>query len=144
MIISWWVLKVISYILYFRNPLYSKIFLTSGDRSARIWSEDVKSSSIMTTESKVTCHGHVSAATWSHVRPSVLVSGRDDGVVATLDLAYHHTLPVSSNKVSDSRITDVKFNNEGSLALASTEAGDIYKHVRIFHESKNIYEILPF
>ena len=30
-----------------RNPLYSKMFLTAGDRSVKIWSEDVRGSSVM-------------------------------------------------------------------------------------------------
>lgn len=33
-----------------RNPLYPKIFLTVGDWTARIWSEEAKESSIMWTK----------------------------------------------------------------------------------------------
>lgn len=33
-----------------RNPFYPKIFLTVGDWTARIWSEEIKESSIMWTK----------------------------------------------------------------------------------------------
>lgn len=33
-----------------RNPFFPKNFLTAGDWVARIWSEDIKESSIMSTE----------------------------------------------------------------------------------------------
>ena len=102
-----------------RNPLFNKIFLTTGDRSMRIWSEDVKSSSIIanTFSCQVTC------ARWSHHRPSVIVSGRDDGQVLIWDLMYHHNTPTVSIKIADQSLTDIKFNPEGNLVLASTVSG---------------------
>ena len=107
-----------------RNPLFNKIFLTTGDRSMKIWSEDVKSTCIMNNmfSSQVTC------ARWSHHRPSVIVSGRDDGQVLIWDLMYHHTTPIINTKIADHSLTDVKFNPEGNMVLASTVSGMNIEH----------------
>ena len=58
------------------------------------------------------------------MRPSVIVSGRDDGLVTTHDLTFHHNQPIFSNKVADHGITDIKFNPAGDLILASSEGGN--------------------
>ena len=102
-----------------RNPLYNKLFLTTGDQSWKIWSEDVRSSSILSYSSPV----QVTSASWSHARPSVLVSGREDGAVMTWDLMFHHTQPIITTKLSNHPITDIKFSPAGNMSMVSTEAG---------------------
>ena len=102
-----------------RNPLYNKIFLTAGDRSLKVWSEDVRCSAIMVAGD----NAEVTSAIWSPVRPSVMVSGNEEGQVMTWDLTYHHTKPLVLSKVSDQAITDIKFNSSGNLALVSNTAG---------------------
>lgn len=104
-----------------RNPVYSKIFLTTGDTTIRVGSEDVRSSSIMSSHSSL----QVTAGSWSPARPGLLLSGREDGVVEVWDLLHHITSPVLRSKVSDSAITDVKLNQSGGLALVSSAAGKI-------------------
>ena len=105
-----------------RNPVYSKVFLTTGDRTMRVGCEDVRSSSIMSSHSSLP----VTAGTWSPARPGLVLSGREDGVVEVWDLLHHVTSPVVRSKVSDSSITDVKFNQSGGLALVSSAAGQTF------------------
>ena len=89
----------------------------------KLWSEDVRGSCIMSAASG---HGlQMTSARWSPARPSVLVSGREDGQVGVWDLVYSHATPAIFTKVGDSAVTDIKFNTEGSLAMVSTETGPL-------------------
>ena len=103
-----------------RNPSYQKIFLTVGDWCARVWSEDAKHSSIMTT---INMPEKMTAGCWSPTRPSVFITGRGDGVVQTWDLKYQQTFPLLTTKVSDEPITSLKFNETGSLVMAGSCSG---------------------
>ena len=103
-----------------RNPGYQKIFLTVGDWCARVWSEDAKHSSIMTT---VNMPEKMTAGCWSPSRPSVFLTGRGDGLVQTWDLKYQQNVPILTTKVSDEPIISIKFNERGSLALIGSCSG---------------------
>ena len=102
-----------------RNPAYTKIFLTAGDRTLRVCSEDVRSSSILSSQAAV----QVTAACWSSTRPGVIMSGREDGVVETWDLLQHLSSPLLTTNTGPASVTDVKFNQAGSLALVANTAG---------------------
>ena len=56
-----------------RNPCFPKNFLTVGDWCARIWSEDIKESSIMWTSSYTE---NLTDGCWSPTRPSVFFTTR--------------------------------------------------------------------
>ena len=87
----------------------------------KVWSEDVRGSCVMAAASP---HGlQVTSARWSPVRPSVLVSGREDGQVGVWDLVYGHTSPAIVTKVGDRAVTDIKFNPDGNMAMVSSESG---------------------
>ena len=76
-----------------RNPLFPKNFLTAGDWSMKIWSEDINSSPLQWVWSgdKMILPNHiifhlskpgehkVTSAMWSPVRPSVIFASRQDG-----------------------------------------------------------------
>ena len=106
-----------------RNPAYSKVFLTTGDTTMRVSSEDARWSSIMSSYSSL----HVTAATWSPTRAGLILSGREDGVVEAWDLQHHLASPLLASKVAASPVTDIKFCQSGGLALVSTAAGDDYR-----------------
>ena len=88
-----------------RNPLFPKNFLTAGDWSMKIWSEDITTSplqwvwsgnklsqntknSIDNMPSKQGEH-KVTSAMWSPVRPSVLLASRQDGYLMVKSRMYH-------------------------------------------------------
>ena len=76
-----------------RNPLFPKNFLTAGDWSMKIWSEDITSSPLQWVwsghESTQNCRfsflikykgqHKVTSAMWRPVRPSVIFASRQDG-----------------------------------------------------------------
>ena len=103
-----------------RNPFYQKIFLTVGDWCARVWSEDAKHSSIMTT---INMPEKMTAGCWSPSRPSVFITGRGDGVIQTWDLKYQQNFPLLTTKVSDKPITSLRFNETGNLVLVGSCSG---------------------
>ena len=103
-----------------RNPGYQKIFLTVGDWCARVWSEDAKHSSIMTT---INMPEKMTAGCWSPSRPSVFLTGRGDGVVQTWDLKYQQNFPLLTTKVSDEPIISIKFNETGDLVMVGSCSG---------------------
>ena len=56
-----------------RNPQFPKIFLTVGDWTARVWSEDIKDASILSSQVILTIFPLASALT-SYFRQSKLMS----------------------------------------------------------------------
>ena len=101
--------------------MFTKIFATTGDRSIKVWTEDVRGSCIMAAASPGGLQ--MTSARWSPARPSVLLSGREDGQVAVWDLVYSHNSPAIVTKVGDRAVTDIKFNPEGNMAMVSSESG---------------------
>ena len=108
-----------------RNPAFSKIFLTGGDRTLRVSSEDVRTSSIISSQATV----QVTAGCWSPARPGLMMSGREDGVVETWDLLHHLSSPLATNNPGPAAITDISFNQAGSLALVANTAGEAQSNV---------------
>ncbi|KAG7471537.1 dynein intermediate chain 2, axonemal [Solea senegalensis] len=73
-----------------RNPFFPKNFLTVGDWTARIWSEDIKESSIMWTKYQMS---FLMDACWSPVRPSVFFTVKMDGVLDAWDVLLKQNDP---------------------------------------------------
>ena len=71
-------------------------FLTVGDWCARIWSEDIKESSIMWTSSYTE---NLTDGCWSPTRPSVFFTTRMDGCLDCWDILYQQRAPLLSVKV---------------------------------------------
>ena len=71
-------------------------FLTVGDWCARIWSEDIKESSIMWTSSYTE---NLTDGCWSPTRPSVFFTTRRDGCLDCWDILYQQRAPLLSVKV---------------------------------------------
>jgi dynein intermediate chain 2 len=98
-----------------RNPCFPKNFLTVGDWCARIWSEDIKESSIMWTRSVVPAcpvivnirqflssssyTENLTDGCWSPTRPSVFFTTRMDGCLDCWDILYQQRAPLLSIKV---------------------------------------------
>merc|ERR1712159_729607 len=101
-----------------RNPFASKLFLTAGDWTARIWSEDIKESSIMATK----YHDYyLSDAAWSPHRPAVFYSARQDGYLDCWDLLFKQNTPTLSVSVFNEAIQSLRPNHAkpGLLAVGS-------------------------
>ncbi|XP_072226733.1 dynein axonemal intermediate chain 2 [Leuresthes tenuis] len=104
-----------------RNPFFPKNFLTVGDWTARIWSEDIKESSIMWTKYQMS---HLMDACWSPVRPSVFFTVKMDGMLDVWDILFKQSDPTLSLKVCDKALYSLRVQDNGRLVACGSEHGE--------------------
>ncbi|KAM9342518.1 dynein axonemal intermediate chain 2 [Pholidichthys leucotaenia] len=104
-----------------RNPFFPKNFLTVGDWTARIWSEDIKESSIMWTKNQMS---YLMDACWSPARPSVFFTVKMDGVLDMWDILFKQSEPTLSLKVSDSALYSLRVQDNGRLMVCGSQQGE--------------------
>ncbi|XP_061782871.1 dynein axonemal intermediate chain 2 [Nerophis lumbriciformis] len=103
-----------------RNPFFPKNFLTVGDWRARIWSEDIKESSIMWTKYQMS---YLTDACWSPVRPSVFFTVKTDGVLDIWDVLFKQNDPTLSVKVCDEALYSLRVHDNGRLVACGSQQG---------------------
>ncbi|XP_050476936.1 dynein axonemal intermediate chain 2 isoform X3 [Bombus huntii] len=106
-----------------RNPTFVKNFLTVGDWTTRIWSEDCKESCIAWTP------GHrdfLMGGAWSITRFSVFFLIKMDGTLDVWDLLIQQDSPVLSVKVCDEVLTYIKPHEQGRLATIANKKGTTF------------------
>lgn len=89
-----------------RNSGLNKYFLSVGDWSAKIWSEDLKSP-IMQTRNHST---YLTDGCWSSTRPGLFYLSRIDGFLDVWDYYYRQNEVAYSQKISDSPLTALSVN----------------------------------
>ncbi|XP_019749168.1 dynein intermediate chain 2, axonemal-like isoform X1 [Hippocampus comes] len=105
-----------------KNPFFSQNFLTVGDWGARIWSEDIKESSIMWTKHQT---AYLTDACWSPVRPSLFFTVKMDGVLDIWDILFKQNDPTLSVKVRDEPLCCVQVHEAGSKVVSGSQLGVI-------------------
>eukprot|EP00074_Homo_sapiens_P110088 XP_024306649.1 dynein intermediate chain 2, axonemal isoform X4 [Homo sapiens] len=103
-----------------RNPFYPKNFLTVGDWTARIWSEDSRESSIMWTKYHM---AYLTDAAWSPVRPTVFFTTRMDGTLDIWDFMFEQCDPTLSLKVCDEALFCLRVQDNGCLIACGSQLG---------------------
>uniref|UniRef100_A0A671KVY1 Dynein, axonemal, intermediate chain 2b n=1 Tax=Sinocyclocheilus anshuiensis TaxID=1608454 RepID=A0A671KVY1_9TELE len=103
-----------------RNPLFPKNFLTVADWTARIWSEDIKESSIMWTKYHM---AHLLDGCWSPVRPSVFFTVKMDGTLDVWDILFKQNDPTLSLKVCDEALYSIRVQDNGRFLGCSSQLG---------------------
>uniref|UniRef100_A0A7N6FGR4 Dynein, axonemal, intermediate chain 2b n=2 Tax=Anabas testudineus TaxID=64144 RepID=A0A7N6FGR4_ANATE len=103
-----------------RNPFFPKNFLTVGDWTARIWSEDIKESSIMWTKYQM---AYLMDACWSPSRPSVFFTVKTDGVLDVWDILFKQNDPTLSLKVCDKALYSLRVQDNGRLVACGSQQG---------------------
>ncbi|KAF7643978.1 hypothetical protein LDENG_00230160 [Lucifuga dentata] len=103
-----------------RNPFFPKNFLTAGDWTARIWSEDIKESSIMWTNYQMSL---LSDVCWSPVRPSIFFSVKLDGGLDVWDLLFKQSVPTLSLKVCDEALHSLRVQENGRFLACGSQQG---------------------
>uniref|UniRef100_A0A8D8Z7X5 Dynein intermediate chain 3, ciliary n=1 Tax=Cacopsylla melanoneura TaxID=428564 RepID=A0A8D8Z7X5_9HEMI len=106
-----------------RNPAFLKNFLTIGDYCARVWSEDVKESAIMSTgnhNTVLTCGG------WSATKYSVFYVTKTDGCLDVWDLLQNQRNPTLTVKVCDDRLNTLRCNDNGEMVAVGSSNGSLY------------------
>jgi dynein intermediate chain 2 len=91
-----------------RNPIHNKFFMTIGDWTARVWTEDLKSP-IMTTKYH---SSYLTSGCWSPTRAGVFCVTRMDGMVDIWDYYYRQNEVAYSHKVGEAGLSSIAI--EGS------------------------------
>ncbi|NXM07282.1 DNAI2 protein, partial [Tyrannus savana] len=106
-----------------RSPFYPKVFLSVGDWTARIWSEEnLDSSSIMETK----CHvPYLLDGCWSPVKPAVFFTAKSDGTLDVWDFLFHQKDPSLSLKVSNDPLLSLRPQDNGRIIGCGTKLGTV-------------------
>jgi dynein intermediate chain 2 len=104
-----------------RNPTHSKYFMTVGDWTARVWTEDLKTP-IITTRYHTS---YLTGGCWSPTRAGVFYVARSDGVVDVWDITHSQNEVAYSHKVSDAALSSISIegNTQGGGKLVAV--GDV-------------------
>ncbi|XP_037907219.1 dynein intermediate chain 3, ciliary isoform X2 [Hermetia illucens] len=103
-----------------RNPAFVKNFLTVGDWTARIWSEDCRESSIIWTKSQ---EAMLTDGAWSYTKVSLFFVTRMDGVLDCWDLLQQQNEPVLSIKVCDDPLLCLRTHESGKYVSCGSNKG---------------------
>ncbi|CAH0726408.1 unnamed protein product, partial [Brenthis ino] len=106
-----------------RNPGFLKNFLTVGDWTVRVWSEDCRESAVLWSPP----HRYkVTAATWSPTRLSLMLVMQWNGILATWDLLRRQHEPVLTMQVCEEPLLRVRMHDGGTFAACGSSKGNIY------------------
>lgn len=102
-----------------RNPFFVKNFLTIGDWSAKIWSEDVKYPLLTTKFSSP----YLTDGCWSPVRPSVFYTTKVDGTIDVWDMLFKQNAPTLTFQVCNSPIHSIQSQDQGKFLAIGARDG---------------------
>ncbi|GBP14928.1 Dynein intermediate chain 2, axonemal [Eumeta japonica] len=106
-----------------RSPAFLKNFLTVGDWTMRVWSEDCRESAVLWSppnRHKLTC------ATWSPTRYSLILLTQANGVLTLWDLLRRQYEPIVSIQVCEEPLMKVRAHEGGTLVACGSKQGRIY------------------
>ncbi len=104
-----------------RNPVHSKYFMTVGDWTARIWSEDLKTPIITTKYHS----SYLTAGCWSPSRAGVFYVTRSDGVMDVWDMSHNQNEVAYSHKISDAALSSISIAGTTQGAGKLVAVGDV-------------------
>ncbi|XP_032067934.1 dynein intermediate chain 2, axonemal [Thamnophis elegans] len=104
-----------------RNPFYPKNFLTVGDWTARIWSEESKESCIMWTKYHM---AYLTDGCWSTTRPAVFFTTKMDGTLM-LGLPFQQNDPTLNLKVCDEPLFSLRLQDNGRFIGCGSKLGTV-------------------
>ncbi|NXU88494.1 DNAI2 protein, partial [Xiphorhynchus elegans] len=106
-----------------RSPFFPKVFLSVGDWTARIWSEEIlDSSSIMETKYHTS---YLMDGCWSPVKPAVFFTARSDGTLDVWDFLFHQKDPSLSLRVSNESLLSLCPQDNGRIIGCGTTRGTV-------------------
>lgn len=105
-----------------RNPALSKYFLTVGDWTAKIWSEDLKTPLMQTKYH----NSYLTDGCWSPHRRGLFFLTRMDGFIDIWDYLYRQNEVAYSYKISDNPLTSISISlGEGKMAAVGDSEGSV-------------------
>ncbi|KAG6455160.1 dynein intermediate chain 3, ciliary [Manduca sexta] len=106
-----------------RNPNFLKNFLTVGDWTVRVWSEDCRESAVLWSPP----HRHkITAGTWSPTRLSLMLLAQGNGILAIWDLLRRQHEPSLTMQVCEESLLRLRMHEAGSLIACGSEKGNVY------------------
>lgn len=105
-----------------RNPFFPKNFLSVGDWTARIWSEEIKDDSIMWTKFHMS---YLTDAQWSPVRPGVFFTSKMDGTLDVWDFLFKQNDPTLNIQVCDEPLQCLRVQEHGRLIATGSQSGTL-------------------
>lgn len=106
-----------------RSPCTTRMFLTCGDFSVRIWSEEVRTAPIIVTKPY---RYQVTDAVWAPLRYSCYMSGCAGGTFYYWDLLRKYKEPVVTLQVSKHEITNLACHGEGQQIAIGDNNGSVF------------------
>ncbi|XP_013190497.2 dynein intermediate chain 3, ciliary [Amyelois transitella] len=106
-----------------RNPTFVKNFLTVGDWTARVWSEDCRESAILWTCSHRT---KLTDGVWNPIRFSVMLVTQWDGCLSCWDLLRRRNAPIVTAQICDEPLVRLRPHEGGQLVACGSSKGTIY------------------
>lgn len=105
-----------------RNPSITKMFLTCGDWTSHIWSDDIQSSPIIVGKAHPK---QISDAAWSPQRVSSYMTICLDGKFRFWDLLRKYYEPVVTFPISKHPLLNMKVNEEGRFVSIGDTCGSL-------------------
>jgi dynein intermediate chain 2 len=112
-----------------RNPFHPKYFITVGDWTAKLWTEELKSPLVQTAPTPA----QLSCGAWSPSRPGLFITARIDGVLDFYDYHYQMNQIAYSHKLGDIPIRACSPSGTGRLVAAGDSSG-VVSLVRLCEE----------
>jgi len=103
-----------------RNPFFPKNFLSIGDWTARVWSEDIRESCIMWTKFH---SSYLTDGAWSPLRPGVFFTTKMDGSLDVWDYIFKQNDPTLSVQVCDEAIQSMRVHDAGRVIACGSHSG---------------------
>jgi dynein intermediate chain 2 len=104
-----------------RNPTHNKCFMTVGDWTTRIWTEDLKTPIITTRHH----NSYLTGGCWSPTRAGVFYVTRDDGVLDVWDISHSQNEVAYSHKVSDAALSSISVQGNTQEGGKLVAVGDV-------------------
>lgn len=117
-----------------RNPSHPKYFMTVGDWTARVWSED-NSTPIMSTQY---CQSYLTGGCWSPTRAGVFFTTRMDGVVDVWDIYHRQNDVAYSHKVGDYSLSSIAIQGNTQQGGSLCAVGDVNGTVSLLEMSDSL------
>lgn len=122
-----------------RNPTHNKYFMTVGDWTTRIWTEDLKTPIITTRH-----HGsYLTGGCWSPTRAGVFYVTRDDGVLDVWDISHNQNEVAYSHKVSDAALSSISVQGNTQEGGKLVAVGDVNGTVSLLEVCDSLAKARP-
>ncbi|KAG5308272.1 DYI3 protein, partial [Acromyrmex insinuator] len=106
-----------------RNPFFNKNFLTVGDWTVKIWSDDVREDCLIAIREQ---NADLRGGCWSKSRYSVFFTINATGLLEIYDILNGVNSPVTTFRVCNDSLTAIAPHENGQLLAVGSHDGNIY------------------